>query len=1289
MASMSASSARCASASSDDATPITALASTDSDPNTPAADGTLAWKPAALVQPRDLPRDREHIVARLLVVSESIEAGQHAIADMLDALVRESHADDKIELSASTYNWNKEVSKDAQAKSLKFRDLLRDTAREVPRLEDSCYAAEYEAKLLASKLRSHNTRAEVRAVAASAQPLDEPSLALASIVEDTTQAHADAAIAEIRALELDCERGAVDLRTLEAEGADADAQLVSWLTTIDELRVLLAADAAAWAAEVERLDAASDDPDASAGHVPLPLLPDGTLHEAARRSMERMCDDAVASIAEIDGKLSAVAQQTEAQATAIEAERQRMLAELNELLEITLAPQPTLGAHSVINRVRELTTSDSEALVPSYAASAQPSKAPATAVAPDPDEACALSSHPAVMTLYTELKELRKQKAALEVELVGWAARKTEPNSDSVDVSKHAPLGAVVMPDSLAHESSMGATGAADTAENALAHEASADTASAADAAEKLIASPLAVSKETTGTAQPAASALGPEPPLTEKALSTGPADVDGAVSADAIAVASDAIAEIDLTLADAATVAGVAQDSHKPPHASPRADALLNGALDAPAHSDFPHSSPQLSASGEMHHFAGSGEAHHELHPSPYGRHDADGRGKNKPQKIAQHKGAEHHPASGHHGHGDKGLNSKNLAVRQLALEHKTLQSDHAEMTLKCSRANCSEATLHALKEALASHVGRNNVEREQTEALQARLSAAKAKLEEDKAAWLRYDHIMGQNERKQAEHQRARMYAERECSFESSVEYAQALLQLSFLSFVERRHGIKPPDVSQLKLMFSDGSRLKKPSLWFPAQSAHKTLSETHARRQSAHGTHHDLSTASSAFRKRVGGHVGGVPAIATVAATAVAEAKALFTVEADPPGSVFTKPPFDQRWLDRNADPLNDGPQMIATDYLRESLPRALKEGGIKSRFTELAFNWDDEPTKMITHTTLQEYSSIVLPVYTADADRSCFKQLAQFHSGGQQFGIDSTSLDIEAIELLVEGGCEVDDLIAEVKQREEQQLAWHAFTQRLADKKRAAGMAAAASYQQELERQQQALEAKRRAQDLARLQFITASTTEHFESQSLLRMVPTKKQSEATAKSARHHGMQRNFRQLKLDLKPLEEAAAAEADVLDAYHGASDRHESIAEEDEEEEEAGRSVYSAPVVTYAALDIVLEDEDEYEEEKMRQASALPVVLQTILPQPAPPQPKGGHGRRHRRHDSNANSRLAAVRDAVRAEQGPGEASPSSPAAGAPNLTPPVLWTPCIHRLRAGSLQDPQRHRYVGTRT
>jgi hypothetical protein len=76
---------------------------------------------------------------------------------------------------------------------------------------------------------------------------------------------------------------------------------------------------------------------------------------------------------------------------------------------------------------------------------------------------------------------------------------------------------------------------------------------------------------------------------------------------------------------------------------------------------------------------------------------------------------------------------------VRQLALEHKTLQSDHAEIALKSSRGNCSTATLQQLSHALASTIERNQHERELTEALQAKLQAARDKLEEDKAAWLR----------------------------------------------------------------------------------------------------------------------------------------------------------------------------------------------------------------------------------------------------------------------------------------------------------------------------------------------------------------------------------------------------------------------------------------------------------------------------------------------------------------------------------------------------------------------
>ena len=30
---------------------------------------------------------------------------------------------------------------------------------------------------------------------------------------------------------------------------------------------------------------------------------------------------------------------------------------------------------------------------------------------------------------------------------------------------------------------------------------------------------------------------------------------------------------------------------------------------------------------------------------------------------------------------------------------------------------------------------------------------------------------------------------------------------------------------------------------------------------------------------------------------------------------------------------------------------------QDGGIKSRFTDVPFNWDEEPSKMIVHTTLQ--------------------------------------------------------------------------------------------------------------------------------------------------------------------------------------------------------------------------------------------------------------------------------------------------------------------------------------------
>ena len=43
-------------------------------------------------------------------------------------------------------------------------------------------------------------------------------------------------------------------------------------------------------------------------------------------------------------------------------------------------------------------------------------------------------------------------------------------------------------------------------------------------------------------------------------------------------------------------------------------------------------------------------------------------------------------------------------------------------------------------------------------------------------------------------------------------------------------------------------------------------------------------------------------------------------------------------------------------------------------------------------------------------------------------------------------------DVDELVAEVKQREAQHVAWHAASQRIADRKRAAGRAAAESYAQ---------------------------------------------------------------------------------------------------------------------------------------------------------------------------------------------------------------------------------------------
>ena len=45
---------------------------------------------------KDLPRDREQICVRLLAVADTIDASQHGIVEILDHLVHESHADDKL-----------------------------------------------------------------------------------------------------------------------------------------------------------------------------------------------------------------------------------------------------------------------------------------------------------------------------------------------------------------------------------------------------------------------------------------------------------------------------------------------------------------------------------------------------------------------------------------------------------------------------------------------------------------------------------------------------------------------------------------------------------------------------------------------------------------------------------------------------------------------------------------------------------------------------------------------------------------------------------------------------------------------------------------------------------------------------------------------------------------------------------------------------------------------------------------------------------------------------------------
>jgi hypothetical protein len=48
---------------------------------------------------------------------------------------------------------------------------------------------------------------------------------------------------------------------------------------------------------------------------------------------------------------------------------------------------------------------------------------------------------------------------------------------------------------------------------------------------------------------------------------------------------------------------------------------------------------------------------------------------------------------------------------------------------------------------------------------------------------------------------------------------------------------------------------------------------------------------------------------------------------------------------------------------------------QDGGIKSRFTDVPFNWDEEPSKMIVHTTLQVFKPrlCLCPCLSATARR----------------------------------------------------------------------------------------------------------------------------------------------------------------------------------------------------------------------------------------------------------------------------------------------------------------------------
>jgi hypothetical protein len=300
---------------------------------------------------------------------------------------------------------------------------LRTTATEVPRLEDVCFTAEHEAKLLVSRLRSIDTRTVAAAAAhiPSKVQAEEP---LEAIIETDDNAEAiEAARAFIQALEQQAELSSSDVHALEATVRDIDARLAECLAAVAEQQELLAA------ARAVSSDEGSGSDGSTAHHaVVLPLLADGSLHDAARRSIERMCDDAAASITEIDGKIGALEKATQAQAAVIEIERQRMLAELAALLPTKPDAKTKAAAPSgsVLGKVRDLAAATSSSNVaPSGVgtAAANVGEPKAFSMIGLEDETCAHEPNSALGMLYSELKELRKEKTALEVELEGWRAR--------------------------------------------------------------------------------------------------------------------------------------------------------------------------------------------------------------------------------------------------------------------------------------------------------------------------------------------------------------------------------------------------------------------------------------------------------------------------------------------------------------------------------------------------------------------------------------------------------------------------------------------------------------------------------------------------------------------------------------------------------------------------------------------------------------------------------------------------------------------------------------------------